>query len=505
MRVTFLLIVLSCFIYSEIKQSYYTFLKGLVYESYGEVDKAIVEFEKTISVDPYALEAYKELAILYMNRFNYKKVLDTVEKLSNLSSDISTKFFIAEIYSLIAPEKTGILFEELYELDKENIEIISGLIKYYKDREPQKALKYIDEYLARKPDDFSVCLLKGTILEKLNRLNEAKEIYKNLIEMVVEPGPIYLRLSEIYLKEGNYEGAISTLKNCLAKEPQNLIFIDYLLEIYYKSKNYTAMEEFINNTLLKLYPNEEITYLWQSILFESKEDYVKAIEYLDKIQQKSSEIYLRMSYLYSKLKKPKESIEILKSAIKKEPTNPQLYLFLGLCYIDEKDYKSAEKHLLRVVEFDKKLPEAYFYLGVIYERQNSFRKSIKYFRKTIELEPEHAAALNYLGYMFAEKGMNLDEAEKLINRALKIEPENPAYIDSLGWVYYKKGMYVEAEKYLLKAVEKEGDDPEIFEHLGDVKDVLGKKDEAIIYWEKAITLGSKNKKEIEKKIKKVLK
>ena len=42
------------------------------------------------------------------------------------------------------------------------------------------------------------------------------------------------------------------------------------------------------------------------------------------------------------------------------------------------------------------------------------------FRKCIELNPEHADAYNYLGYMYADDGINLDEAVSLVKKALVI-------------------------------------------------------------------------------------
>ena len=65
-------------------------------------------------------------------------------------------------------------------------------------------------------------------------------------------------------------------------------------------------------------------------------------------------------------------------------------------------------------------------------------------KKAIELNPKNAAALNYLGYTWAEMGVQLDDAEDLIQRALKIQPNDGFYIDSLGWVYYQKGDYPKA-------------------------------------------------------------
>ena len=116
-------------------------------------------------------------------------------------------------------------------------------------------------------------------------------------------------------------------------------------------------------------------------------------------------------------------------------------------------------------------------------------KSIASMKKAIELNPQNAPALNYLGYTWAEMGIQLDEAETLIQRALKIEPNDGFYIDSLGWVYYQKGDYVKAVEQLERAVEITVDDPTIIEHLGDAYEKAGKKDRATI---RDMIFGTKN-------------
>jgi Flp pilus assembly protein TadD len=107
-------------------------------------------------------------------------------------------------------------------------------------------------------------------------------------------------------------------------------------------------------------------------------------------------------------------------------------------------------------------------------------------KRAIEINPQNAAALNYLGYTWAEMGIHLDEAERLIERALKIEPNDGFYIDSLGWVYYQKGDYMRAVEQLERAVEITVDDPTIIEHLGDAYEKIGKRDLALVRYRDAL-------------------
>ena len=80
--------------------------------------------------------------------------------------------------------------------------------------------------------------------------------------------------------------------------------------------------------------------------------------------------------------------------------------------------------------------------------------------------------------MLADRGVRLEEATAMIQRAVKQEPNNGAYLDSLGWAYYKQNKLTEAEEYLRKAVDREGHDPTILSHLGDVYVKLGQNERA---------------------------
>ena len=140
----------------------------------------------------------------------------------------------------------------------------------------------------------------------------------------------------------------------------------------------------------------------------------------------------------------------------------------------------------RVIVLDSKNDQAHFQLGALYDETKNKEKSIASMKKAIELNPQNAPALNYLGYTWAEMGIQLDEAETLIQRALKIEPNDGFYIDSLGWVYYQKGDYVKAVEQLERAVEITVDDPTIIEHLGDAYEKAGKKDRAVASYRDAL-------------------
>jgi len=109
-----------------------------------------------------------------------------------------------------------------------------------------------------------------------------------------------------------------------------------------------------------------------------------------------------------------------------------------------------------------------FALAASLERSGAFDEAVERFRELIAREPDNASALNYLGYMFADKGVNLEEARDLIRKAVDEEPNSGAYLDSLGWVYFKLGDLDRAEKHLTEAARLEPFDATVQEHLGEL-------------------------------------
>ena len=139
-------------------------------------------------------------------------------------------------------------------------------------------------------------------------------------------------------------------------------------------------------------------------------------------------------------------------------------------------------------------------MGVVYDKWGQKEASIASMKQVIRLEPDNANALNYLGYTYADMGIHLDEAERLIRQALEHKPGDGYIIDSLAWVYYKRGDYQKALPLLEQASQLVPDDPIIKEHLGDVYAKLNRISEALESYRQSIENGHTEPETIEQKI-----
>ena len=109
--------------------------------------------------------------------------------------------------------------------------------------------------------------------------------------------------------------------------------------------------------------------------------------------------------------------------------------------------------------------------------------------QALELDPHSAALNNDLGYTWVDEGRNLARATRMIREAVGDEPLRAAYLDSLGWAYYKAGDFDTACDLLARAARlREGQDPVIYDHLGDAECRRGHVEAARRQWEHALAL-----------------
>jgi tetratricopeptide (TPR) repeat protein len=144
--------------------------------------------------------------------------------------------------------------------------------------------------------------------------------------------------------------------------------------------------------------------------------------------------------------------------------------------------------------------ELRFRLAAAYERSGQLAEATDAFQELLRRAPDNSMALNYLGYMWADKGENLPEALRMINRALELEPGNGAYVDSLGWVYYRMGDFRRAVEQLEKAARLLPADGTVQEHLGDALRALGKIPEARSAYQRALALGDGDAAQVRRKL-----
>jgi len=236
----------------------------------------------------------------------------------------------------------------------------------------------------------------------------------------------------------------------------------------------------------------------------------------DTVERLKEAVYERMIQAIARQGKVERALKLVEKKVKEEEESGGWYfLQLKASLLREADkaaesaeaYETVIERLGKDKQTRKELRERFlernrYLLSGVYIDLKKVDKASEQLEALLKEKPDDATYNNDLGYIWADHNMKLDEAEKLIRKALaedlkqrkkdpdydpKTDKDNAAYLDSLGWVLFKQKKLKEAKEALQKAVkDKEGQHIEIYDHLGDVLQALGEKDEAIAIWKKGV-------------------
>ena len=541
-------VIFTQYIYSASKESpcaYSHFLTAELEKFEGNSDEVIQEYEKAIECDPSSFYLRKELIALLINQNKIVPAKTLLEEtLKRFPEEEDLELVLAQIYKNEGKNEKAIriadrilkqdpknqranyllltLFlddkkwkeaekyaQKVIELtDKSKTEdlkstyVLIGL-EYAKAGNFTEGLKYLNKAQEISPDSPEIHLALGTFYEGDGKLEDALKEYQEALTLSPLSVQLYYKLGEVYSKLDRVGDAISIYEKALQINNRDYLSSMNLARLYYKEKEYEKGIKILEDFPIK---DSYVYYLAGTFLVrlkrldEAEENLKKSIQ----LVPNSYISYLLLVSIYGEQNKKDEALSLLNNAQEKSLlSKDKLYLLFGMVYSQFKDYKEAINYLRKANEFNPDDDEIVFQLAASYERNRDWFRAVYYLRKTLKINPENAEALNYLGYMFAEKGLNLNEAMFMIEKALEIEPDNGYFVDSLGWAYYQKGLLDKALEQLNRAAEllkQDGEDDAIVrEHLGDVYYAKGDFVEAKKQWKISISLDS-TREEVKKKL-----
>jgi tetratricopeptide (TPR) repeat protein len=341
----------------------------------------------------------------------------------------------------------------------------TGLIKLILDAARRELEKYAGpnepaNHAALHP---ITCKLLGMLAERTRQLEAAEELYRSCLDAGATPladeHAIYQGLLEVLLLEHKYGDVIVVSKQGLkhAQGTNRVVFFDNLRAAH------LALGQF--------------------------KEALEAADAAETTADPDNRLYCQGQRIRTLTAAGKHDEAIAAcQALLREYNQPQ----------QANDQRLLDKQAAKVRGIRLELSQAY---GAAHLPE----KSDEQLRLLLEANPDDVTANNNLGFQWAERGVNLAEAERMIRKAIELDRrdrgaakpvgldsdhESAAYIDSLGWVLFRKGDLKGARAELEKATSlPDGEeDPVVWDHLADVLFRLGEKDKAVATWRKALAL-----------------
>jgi tetratricopeptide (TPR) repeat protein len=481
---------------------------GRLYQIKGDRDKAAGIYKQFLGVEPGSEDGITALAKLHMDAGNDKEAIELLEEFVKQHPDSDSALqTLGEAYSTTQQYgKAENAYKRASELDPDDVEIKKSEAQAaFLADDIDNAAKMYEDLLKVEPEDGIARLRLGQIYrrqmkydlaqENLQKAAEAFpdniEIQFNLVLLDRDEGHIEdaLRLANDLLKKtekangryseaekqnrriflinqgilsqtlGNYNEAVRTFQDAKTLTNDKDGRMDALIiETYRMAKNLDKALQYNEQALGGAPNNRQLQMVHADIIAErgKVDDGIKALQQLQKGNDEDLDIFSAMVSVYQRAKRFDDAQNILNKAIQRFPNEEQVYFLQGSVYEKQKKYNDAEKA----------------------------------FRKALDFQKDDPAVLNYLGFMYADRGIHLDEAESMTQKAIQSDPTNGAYLDSLGWVYFKENRLDRAEEYLKKAIIFLGTDSSIHDHLGDVYFKTKRYEEARTEWNKSLQLST---------------
>jgi tetratricopeptide (TPR) repeat protein len=476
-----------------------------LYRLKNEHDKAEQVLKGILKTDPENEQAVEQLTQLLMDEGKSTEAVSLLEGITAHSPAPVLLDLLGDAYTqaheLGKAEET---YRKAAELDPSELSHQRGLGQTLLAEEKYaEALAVYQRLSDMMPDDSDVYLRIAQIYRELHQLDKAEE---NLVKArQYAPGSLEVMYNEgmLYESQGRYEDAIRVLSDAVTgikAQPSTVPSRRRSLSILYQQLGQLYRE--VQNYQAAVFTFEELGHLGEEEdrrarmmimdTYRAAKDLPRALQTgKDAVTKYPADPGIRTSQalLLGENGQTDDAVKILKAQLHGDARDRETYLNIAQVYERGRRYKEAEASA-RAAEV---LPGSardnemvWFLLGAIYERQRIYDKAEEQFKKVLAVNPKNAPVLNYYGYMLGDLGIRLDEAEALVQRALKEEPYNGGYLDSLGWIYFKQNKQADAEVMLRKAVGREGHDPTIHSHLGDVYAKRGRADLAAAEWEKAL-------------------
>jgi tetratricopeptide (TPR) repeat protein len=481
-------------------------LLGRLYKANNETAKAESEFKTAVQLQPQSEEAVTTLALLYDDQGQNQKAAQILTAVPEGSRTAKTYAALGFTYEQQKDYKNAVdAYRKAVDLDHDNLDAVRGLAQNLLNAgEADAALQQYRAVAEADPQDAQTYLRIAEIYRREGKFEQALDSLNKAEAIVTDSQEIPFTRSEIYEAQGRYDEATQLLQKLIEKstkpagdytasELNNLsVFYEHLGNVYKEEgKLPQAIDAY--RKIVTMGPENAVRgYDLEIEAYRDRKEWQQATNVAHEAVQKLPD-NRTMKLVYAgelaDVGKGDEAIAQAKSLLKGNAEDREVLVALAQIYDRLRRWKDAEETLTKAAQLSEK-PEdrqyVQFLLADTYDREKKYDDAEQLFRKLLAEDSHNGAVLNYLGYMLADRGLRLEEALNYVKRAIELEPQNGAYLDSLGWIYFKMGNYDLAEENLRKASERMNDDPTVQDHLGDLYQKKGQLKQAAAHWERAL-------------------
>lgn len=458
----------------------------------GNVTRAIEACEAAAALDPTFPDTYLLRGYIQRDARNYPAAAEAFSQAIRMAPRDPLPYL--ELGALHADQGRGAQAADTYlsllAIDPGNAEASFRLAELALAREDLEAAeRYYRRCIEQDPGYLQAYSQLVEVLSSEERVSEAIEVAARAFR--IQPrDQLAQTLAELHLALGETERAtayLNTIRDTHIGDTETLVLIG---KTYLDAEAYAEATRVFED-ILRFDPYDHRTRVYLGNARRGAGDRKGALADFRSVPE--SNVYypfarLQIGRILQEQGRLDEAKAIYQELLRSTPEDQNLYRLLAENYAQRGDFATAVRVLRDALAHKPGDLHLRYLLGTIYHRAGSFHRALKELQRVLELDPEDVNSLSYMGYALAQRGIRLEEAERLIQKALALRPNNGQIAGSLGWVHFKMGKLEQALVELQEAHRLLPDDPRILEHLGDVYRAQNRVVEARHSYEEALSL-----------------
>lgn len=474
------------------------------YSALKQKDTVLSYLKKSVELEPENATYLETLANAYLNQRKYKDAIDVLELLCKKNHNRD------DVLALLI---------QLYEQENDYDNAIRTLGRLETIEGKSERLSYAKSDLYTKKGDKKAAIAEmKTLADQYPNDNNYRCLYANTLYI-----------------NGQKKKAVAIYDKVLKEEPDNRNAQMALVAYYNDQKDSANVNSMIERVLFnKNASTSDRVALMRQVIGDSEEaggDSTRVLQLFHRLinmPQADSDMALFCASYMNMKKMPNDSIrqvlekvlemspdhaaarlqlvsyawqaedrdrviELCKAARQYNPDEMAFYYYQGIAYYQKDDLDNALNAFqngIGVITSDSDpsiVSDFYAVMGDILHQKGMEKEAFEAYDSCLVWKEDNIGCLNNYAYYLSEKGIRLDDAEKMSFRTIKAEPKNATYLDTYAWILFMQKRYDEAKTYIDQTLENDTTPSAVlFEHAGDIYYHVGEKEKALEYWQEAL-------------------
>ncbi len=270
----------------------------------------------------------------------------------------------------------------------------------------ETALSQLDSAISLRPEFAKFYYVKGRVFEINNQADSALRAYEKSLNFKSHAPDVWVRLSDLYMKNDQYGKAIPILSGLIKNQPDSLSYLLELAEAYLRNDQPELALEQLNSYSIRGGNSKEECRL-RGLAYYEQQDFEGSIKQLENLscskKSEDFEITKVLGISYIKIGSLEKGISYLTEALNLNRHDPEIFLYRARYFMKREKWSEAEDQLGYALKLDSTDYQTLLVNGKYYLSAGDTLKAEHFFQEAMTYSENCLECLKYLGIISDEK------------------------------------------------------------------------------------------------------